>query len=79
MGASTVAEPPPASGLVATGDAATLDAIGWIALAKGTGNDTARNSPAGNDTGTGPLVLVAFNSCPHDPAEPDVVFDPLIV
>ena len=30
------------------------------------------------NTGTGPLVLVAFNSCPHDPAEPDVVFDPLI-
>jgi uncharacterized protein (TIGR02099 family) len=37
LGASTVTELPPASGLVATGRAATLDAIDWIALAKGGG------------------------------------------
>lgn len=35
LGSNTVAEPPPASGLVATGRAATLDAIDWITLAKG--------------------------------------------
>ena len=62
MGASTVAEPPPASGLVATGNAATLDAIGWIALAKGTsnnaaGNNTAGTSRAGNDTAGDGLAL----------------------
>lgn len=35
LGTDTVAEPPPPSGLVVTGRAATLDAIDWIALAKG--------------------------------------------
>ncbi len=35
LGSNTVSEPPPASGLIATGRAATLDAIDWIAFAKG--------------------------------------------
>jgi uncharacterized protein (TIGR02099 family) len=35
VGSGTVSEPPPASGLIVTGRAATLDAIDWIAFAKG--------------------------------------------
>ena len=61
MGASAVAEAPPATGLVATGHAATLDAIGWIALANGAreagqataGIDAAGNSATGNTAGGG--------------------------
>lgn len=34
LGSNTVAEPPPASGLVATGRAATLDALDWVTFAK---------------------------------------------
>jgi uncharacterized protein (TIGR02099 family) len=39
LGSNRVDEAPPASGLVATGRAATLDAIDWIAIAKGGGDD----------------------------------------
>ena len=39
LGSNVVAEPAPASGLVATGRTATLDAIEWIALAKGGSGD----------------------------------------
>jgi uncharacterized protein YhdP len=35
LGSNMVAEAPPASGLIASGRAATFDALGWIALAKG--------------------------------------------
>jgi len=35
LGSARVSEPPPASGLVATGHAGTLDAIEWAALARG--------------------------------------------
>ncbi len=35
LGSNSVGEPPPASGLIATGRAATLDAIDWIGFAKG--------------------------------------------
>ncbi|MEO6264061.1 MAG: YhdP family protein, partial [Luteimonas sp.] len=35
LGSNTVAEAPPASGLIASGHAATLDALDWIAVAKG--------------------------------------------
>lgn len=39
LGSDTVAEAPPANGLIATGRAHTLDAVEWIALAKsGTGD-----------------------------------------
>ena len=37
FGSDRVVEPPPASGLILSGRAATLDAIGWIALTKGDG------------------------------------------
>lgn len=39
LGSSRVAEPPPASGLVASGRADVLDAIGWAALTRGGGDD----------------------------------------
>lgn len=35
MGSDSVAEAPPAAGLVATGHAATLDALDWMAVARG--------------------------------------------
>ena len=34
LGSNSVSEPPPSSGLIATGRAATLDAIDWISIAK---------------------------------------------
>jgi uncharacterized protein (TIGR02099 family) len=40
LGSDSVAEPPPTSGLIVTGRAPTLDALDWIAVAKGA-------SPAG--------------------------------
>ena len=45
LGSDTVAEPPPASGLVVTGRAATLEAIDWITLAKAALAD-AKDEPA---------------------------------
>lgn len=39
FGTDRVAEAPPASGLVVSGRAATLDAIGWIALTRGDGGN----------------------------------------
>jgi len=39
LGSNRVDDAPPASGLVATGHAATLDAIDWIALSRGTGGN----------------------------------------
>lgn len=38
MGAGSVAEPPPASGLIVSGRANTLDAIEWLSLAQGGGS-----------------------------------------
>ena len=35
LGSSTVAQPPPNSGLIASGNTRTLDAIGWVGLALG--------------------------------------------
>jgi len=35
-------------------------------------------SHAIQNTGTAPLVMVAFNTCPHDPADPDVVPDRIL-
>ena len=37
FGSDRVVEPPPTSGLILSGRAATLDAIGWVALTKGDG------------------------------------------
>ena len=39
LGSNRVDEAPPASGLIATGRAAALDAVDWIALAQGDGSD----------------------------------------
>lgn len=39
FGVDRIAEAPPASGLVVSGRAATLDAIGWIALTRGDGGN----------------------------------------
>lgn len=39
LGSASVGEPPPASGLIATGHTDTLDAAEWIALAKGGSGD----------------------------------------
>lgn len=38
MGAGSVAEPPPASGLIVSGRANTLDALEWLSLAQGGGS-----------------------------------------
>jgi len=44
LGSSTVADAPPVSGLIASGRAATLDALDWIAIAKG-GNGGGNTMP----------------------------------
>jgi uncharacterized protein (TIGR02099 family) len=49
--ASTVAEAPPPSGLVATGRAATLDAIDWIAIARADRGTANAGAGATGDTG----------------------------
>ncbi|TWI04943.1 uncharacterized protein (TIGR02099 family) [Luteimonas cucumeris] len=41
LGTGTVAEPPPASGLIVGGRATTLDAIDWLSLAHGAGGEGA--------------------------------------
>jgi uncharacterized protein (TIGR02099 family) len=48
LGSDSVAEAPPASGLIVTGRAPTLDALDWIAVAKG-----ANSSGAGSGAGSG--------------------------
>jgi len=45
LGSSRVEEAPPASGLVATGRASALDAIDWIAIAKGGSDDKGGGLP----------------------------------
>ncbi len=45
LGSSTVNEAPPATGLIATGRTSTLDAVEWIALAKGNGGASRGGSP----------------------------------
>ncbi|BCT93081.1 DUF3971 domain-containing protein [Lysobacter helvus] len=43
LGSNRVDDAPPASGLIATGRAASLDAIDWIALAQGDSNNTKKS------------------------------------
>jgi uncharacterized protein YhdP len=56
LGSDSVAEAPPASGLIVTGRAPTLDALDWIAVAKGanssgTGSGAGSGKNAGNGSG----------------------------
>jgi uncharacterized protein (TIGR02099 family) len=51
LGGDSVAEPPPASGLIVTGRAPTLDALDWIAVAKGA------NQPGNGSSNSGGLKL----------------------
>lgn len=46
LGSGRVDEAPPAHGLVATGQAAALDALDWISLVRGTGSDDTTGGPA---------------------------------
>jgi uncharacterized protein (TIGR02099 family) len=56
LGNSNVADPPPAVGLVASGHATTLDALGWIALVKAAFVKPASSS-SGKSTGSSPMPL----------------------
>lgn len=47
LGSNQVSEPPPASGLIATGRTAALDAIDWAALTRGSGNGSSSGSGGG--------------------------------
>ena len=49
LGSDRVAQPAPASGLVATGHATTLDAIDWISLTRAGGNPDGNDNVNGND------------------------------
>ena len=51
LGSDQVAEPPPASGLVATGHAGTLDLIDWAMLSGGSGASASGKVASGNVAG----------------------------
>ncbi|MEO6137942.1 MAG: AsmA-like C-terminal region-containing protein, partial [Luteimonas sp.] len=56
LGTSNVTDPPPAVGLIASGHATTLDALGWIALVNAAFvKPTTSNS--GKNTGSSPMPL----------------------
>ncbi len=61
FGSDRVVEAPPASGLILSGRAATLDAIGWVALTHGDGGSGSRLALRRADVSAERLLLLGAN------------------